>query len=908
MTSKNKFTKDENYLIISESEFFDKEWYGSNYDLGDSDAALHYLHIGFKEGFNPGPIFSTVGYYECNPDVAENGMNPLLHYEVYGCKEGRTWEITPYANVDEEIAKYYNLTSNKQRILLAGHDCNNAGAQILLKNIIFEFKKRDVEVAVLVKNSGPLLDTYKDMAPTFIIENENKIKYYVSELSKYGYKSAILNTVISGDLIPILHEYGYYSVNLIHELPGMIKLLNAEEFVKIIAEQSDTVIFPSSFVAEKFEEIFEVKGKKLVQPQGLYNYYQDFKYEESRKKLEKKYDIPSQNNIILNVGTGELRKGFDLFLEVSKKLSDENFSFIWVGGIDEEMAERYCNGIDDKNIILPGFIDDKTEIMDFYAACDVFMLTSREDPYPSVVLEAFNAKKPVVAFENAGGFKDIVINNETGFLVGYESVDEMIDKIKLICNDDDLKEKLGNNAKDTCDRHDFSGYVEFLILYCMYGEEIIALKNDIKSKNETIIDIKTIDKQKTNQISNLNAMNTKKNATISKLKTKNKKLTTKNKKLTKQNDELLNSSSWKLTKPLRQIKSKVSKIKSPSKSTDKIKSSKKNKSLGGADKKVRQDKEIKYSFIDSYPFSYKIYLIPEKLNRVNLFFDKIDNDIYKFKNLFSFIIRYCDKFEYDLRIIYKKADFDVLKNFLKKYELVLPENSSFLNLKDNYLEITLDEKNICTSWQTAKRLINTQSLDSIIYFYLDDLNEYLFEDAFQISKICYDDNVVILNDDKTKLESLRNYYYDFEININREMSVDKKVLCCDFGDMIIEGIDLLNYLFTNKILDINQWEINIISPNKISKCYKDSKKHIKHIPEKLADYDLFLKFEHAHSEELVEDNCIGLFIKDVVDESYNSIEISDYDFEMFNTFSPSESHSSSFLQIGEIFNKINGED
>ncbi|MBK9020721.1 MAG: glycosyltransferase [Sulfuritalea sp.] len=37
-----------------------------------------------------------------------------------------------------------------------------------------------------------------------------------------------------------------------------------------------------------------------------------------------------------------------------------------------------------------------------YGGADVFALTSREDPFPSVALEAMDASLPVVAFEGSG--------------------------------------------------------------------------------------------------------------------------------------------------------------------------------------------------------------------------------------------------------------------------------------------------------------------------------------------------------------------------------------------------------------------------------------------------------------------------------------------------------------------------
>ena len=79
------------YDLISDSPYFDKDWYLDTYDdlNGYDDPVYHYLHVGYTKGFNPGPNFSTDEYHICNPDVKEHGMNPLLHYERYGRREQR---------------------------------------------------------------------------------------------------------------------------------------------------------------------------------------------------------------------------------------------------------------------------------------------------------------------------------------------------------------------------------------------------------------------------------------------------------------------------------------------------------------------------------------------------------------------------------------------------------------------------------------------------------------------------------------------------------------------------------------------------------------------------------------------------------------------------------------------------
>jgi glycosyl transferase family 61 len=79
------------YLIRS-SEFFDHDYYlKNNPDVAENgvDPALHYLRYGGFEGRKPSPEFHSGWYLETNPDVRMAGLNPLVHYLRYGQKEHR---------------------------------------------------------------------------------------------------------------------------------------------------------------------------------------------------------------------------------------------------------------------------------------------------------------------------------------------------------------------------------------------------------------------------------------------------------------------------------------------------------------------------------------------------------------------------------------------------------------------------------------------------------------------------------------------------------------------------------------------------------------------------------------------------------------------------------------------------
>lgn len=54
------------------------------------DPAIHYVLVGADRGLNPVPWFSTHFYRQSNQDIVERGINPFLHYLVYGRSENRT--------------------------------------------------------------------------------------------------------------------------------------------------------------------------------------------------------------------------------------------------------------------------------------------------------------------------------------------------------------------------------------------------------------------------------------------------------------------------------------------------------------------------------------------------------------------------------------------------------------------------------------------------------------------------------------------------------------------------------------------------------------------------------------------------------------------------------------------------
>ncbi|MCB2189076.1 MAG: glycosyltransferase family 2 protein [Deltaproteobacteria bacterium] len=103
------------------SPWFDRGYYLARHpEMQDfpGPPELHYLRVGARLGWDPGPEFDTQGYLRANPDVAAGGQNPLEHFLRHGQAEGR--EPRPgRADHGRWLAAYHLLTPEERQTLTA---------------------------------------------------------------------------------------------------------------------------------------------------------------------------------------------------------------------------------------------------------------------------------------------------------------------------------------------------------------------------------------------------------------------------------------------------------------------------------------------------------------------------------------------------------------------------------------------------------------------------------------------------------------------------------------------------------------------------------------------------------------------------------------------------------------------
>jgi glycosyltransferase involved in cell wall biosynthesis len=98
-----------------------------------------------------------------------------------------------------------------------------------------------------------------------------------------------------------------------------------------------------------------------------------------------------------------------------------------------------------KKVTFLGYVPNSI-LPSLYSACEVLVLPSKKEAFGIVLLESLACETPVIATNN-GGPRDIIANQEVGFLVNFGDEEELASKILAIIGDRKLYKRLGINGR-----------------------------------------------------------------------------------------------------------------------------------------------------------------------------------------------------------------------------------------------------------------------------------------------------------------------------------------------------------------------------------------------------------------------------------------------------------------------------
>lgn len=143
-----------------------------------------------------------------------------------------------------------------------------------------------------------------------------------------------------------------------------------------------------------------------------------------KNDFKQKHAIDEKNIVFLFVAHAAAihRKGFDLLTEALKKLKHLPITLIVLGKADN----LDLPGLDIRSI---GTINDAEELRNYYAMADAFIIPSREDNLPNVMLESLACGTPVIGF-SVGGIKEHIVDFKTGLIAAELNATSLAKKIE----------------------------------------------------------------------------------------------------------------------------------------------------------------------------------------------------------------------------------------------------------------------------------------------------------------------------------------------------------------------------------------------------------------------------------------------------------------------------------------------
>jgi glycosyltransferase involved in cell wall biosynthesis len=344
-------------------------------------------------------------------------------------------------------------------ILAITHDTSLSGAPKSLVLMLEELNKKGIEITTIaIKGGGPLETQFQknakqyfnfekiDNSKNYSIKNRLKRillkKAIVSEREKFTnyihtqkFDFIYTNTISAlkmgmrffyNETIPfVLH---------VHELKTVI-----DEFVPNLKEYDPKIshyIVPSELNKNTLIDHFQINETKI-----------SIVRETSTLRSVEKRNIETDRLKIIMCGGAYWRKGDDLFVQIAAKVIQQikNSHFYWIGHITDERLRVNLADAEKLNITDQiHFIQETITPENWMSNANLFMLTSREDPFPLAAIEAGLLGLPIICFQKATGIAEVIQEECT---IPYLDVDKMATKIIELLHNKTKREQLGEENK-----------------------------------------------------------------------------------------------------------------------------------------------------------------------------------------------------------------------------------------------------------------------------------------------------------------------------------------------------------------------------------------------------------------------------------------------------------------------------
>ncbi|KQM75075.1 hypothetical protein ASE74_03625 [Pedobacter sp. Leaf216] len=317
-----------------------------------------------------------------------------------------------------------------KKILFISHNLGRTGSEMLLWYSLMNLNREKFLPLLFTKSKGLLIDTLPHEIQHFLPYRENpkrslrilrsvlkkakidSLEYQLNYITKkHKVNIWYVNTIVLPEFYPIANKLGVKIITHVHELTFAYDFIGYNDLETIITT-SAAFIGCSKAVCSKISDM----GRPDVKL--LYGFIDIGKIICTKTAAEVKANTGFCDDDFVWAISGKttLIKGIDFLVSLLPELP-ENIKIIWIGGEENTGVYYYAKkAVENKHPERVKFLGAQSEeYYNYLNSADAFLLLSREDSFPLVMLEAAALGKPIVGF-NSGGIKEFV-KEDTGIVI-----------------------------------------------------------------------------------------------------------------------------------------------------------------------------------------------------------------------------------------------------------------------------------------------------------------------------------------------------------------------------------------------------------------------------------------------------------------------------------------------------------
>lgn len=202
---------------------------------------------------------------------------------------------------------------------------------------------------------------------------------------------------------------------------------------KYFTRFSDCIVTLTKEDQTTYKQYFR-KKEKIIQ---IYN---PFEFKESSKQ----YDATSKQ--IISVGRLAHQKGFDILIDVAEKVLKKHSDWEWFILGEGEERQYLEKNISHKSLTHLHLLGKVSNVREYLEKSSIYVMTSRYEGFPLVLIEAKENNLPVVSFNCKTGPAELVKDGINGYLIDCFDIDLMTEKICKLINNVELRKQFSRNS------------------------------------------------------------------------------------------------------------------------------------------------------------------------------------------------------------------------------------------------------------------------------------------------------------------------------------------------------------------------------------------------------------------------------------------------------------------------------